>query len=415
MTLQVVHLRVNDAATLKPTPVRLRVTTPDGQYLPPLGRAAEFPSGGSEAVGGSVLIDGKAYAYIDGGCEIRLPSGPLDVEISKGPEYTPIKTELVRKTGQIALRLTIERACDLRPKGWYSGDTHAQFLSPAAACLEGAAEGLSVVNVLASVDSMPSLLDFSGQEPALVRQDCLTVVNTLNRGGALGDLSLLNAHRVIHPLELGAAGFEHYTLEDWCQQCHRKGGLVVRPRFHRGDEMLTDDAIYRSGIDAIEWTDESMLEDGLQAWYAKLNAGFRLPLVGGSGKRSNRTALGATRTYAQLEPNQALTYSAWIEAVRVGRTFATRGPLLRFQVNGKGPGRVLAGRANEEMLVGVVQVLGSIKCDQLELVRDGAVIATAPGSSGIEIELPRGAKSWLAGRGYTAEQLVVHSSPAFLA
>src|SRR5205823_12416803 len=43
-------------------------------------------------------------------------------------------------------------------------------------------------------------------------------------------------------------------------------------------------------------------------------------------------------TYARLEDGQELTYRHWIEAVRAGRTFATRGPLVTLTVNGQHPG-----------------------------------------------------------------------------
>jgi hypothetical protein len=43
MTELTVHLRVNDAATGQPTPVRLRISGPDGQTFAPLGRLTRFP------------------------------------------------------------------------------------------------------------------------------------------------------------------------------------------------------------------------------------------------------------------------------------------------------------------------------------------------------------------------------------
>ncbi len=84
---QVVHVRVNDAATGQPTPVRVRFTDPGGRYLPPLGRSSNIPTGWNEQVGGNVMVDGKPFAYIDGTCEALLPCGVIHVEISKGPEY----------------------------------------------------------------------------------------------------------------------------------------------------------------------------------------------------------------------------------------------------------------------------------------------------------------------------------------
>ena len=81
---QQVHLRVNDAATGQPTPVRIRCTGPDGTYYAPFGCLVEARSEGN------IEVDGKTFAYIDGACEIRLPVGPVQIEVHKGPEYTPL-------------------------------------------------------------------------------------------------------------------------------------------------------------------------------------------------------------------------------------------------------------------------------------------------------------------------------------
>jgi len=147
--LHTVHVRVNDAATGRPTPVRLRLTGPDGAYFAPFGRLTDFATSPNQDVGGNLLYGGKAYAYIDGNCEVLLPAGPIGVEICKGFEYTPQQLQVQLGPGKLALRFTIERWADLRGEGWYSGDTRAHFLSPHAALLEAAAEDLAVVNLLA--------------------------------------------------------------------------------------------------------------------------------------------------------------------------------------------------------------------------------------------------------------------------
>jgi hypothetical protein len=135
MSLQTVHLRVNDAATGRPTPVRLRVTDTAGAYYAPFGRAAEFAHGVNEDVGGNLLLGRDRWSYIDGTCEIAVPSGELIIEAGKGPEYRPLCERVNLVAGKMALRLAIERWTDLRAEGWYSGDTRAHFLTPHAALL----------------------------------------------------------------------------------------------------------------------------------------------------------------------------------------------------------------------------------------------------------------------------------------
>src|SRR5262245_5575318 len=121
MDWNVVHVRINDSATGAPTPARIRFATPDGTYLPPLGRPAQVMTSPPHGMGGNLVLDGKQYAYVEGSFEIRLPAGPLDVEVDKGPDYVPLRQTIVRKMGQMALRLTLERRGD-GMAWWLSGD-----------------------------------------------------------------------------------------------------------------------------------------------------------------------------------------------------------------------------------------------------------------------------------------------------
>src|SRR5262249_25449594 len=135
---------------------------------------------------------GERWWYIDGSCEVPLPAGvPLVIEARHGPAYMPLRHEVVLSPGQMALRLTMERFVDYRAKGWYSGDTRCHFLSPHAALLEGMAEDMDVVNLLVtecqvpSLDgrlypSLPNMIAFSGQRPAVERDGHIVAVNTFH-------------------------------------------------------------------------------------------------------------------------------------------------------------------------------------------------------------------------------------------
>ena len=108
------------------------------------------------------------------------------------------------------------------------------------------AEGLAVVNLLAFETQLPSadgrtypaapnLTAFSGQQPALPSDDCLVVVNTLNTHPVLGAVALLNCHRIVFPLVFGVAdATDDWSVCDWCDQCHRKGGLTLWSDFAGG-------------------------------------------------------------------------------------------------------------------------------------------------------------------------------------
>lgn len=434
---QIVHIRVNDSATGRPAAVRIRFTDAQGAYLPPLGRRSDFPTGDNESVGGNVLIGGRAYAYIDGACEVRLPAGTIHVEIHKGPEYQPIRQTIERRFGQVTLRFTVERQSTVAASGWHAGDVQSHCLRPSAAALEGAAEGLDLVHLLIRDDGGhtaipdPMFAEFSGQAVRASHEACQVCVNSFNRGAALGDLILLHCHRLVFPLRLQEPGFEHYTLLDWAGQCHRKGGLTICPDLLEspGEHLA---AAILGGVDAVLWAADRPLDDArLSRWYQFLNSGFRLPLTGGSGKSSNRTPLGAVRTLARLPAGEALTLAAWIEAVRAGRCYATAGPLLDFTLNGRGPGEVLPHAILQEDRPLEAAVHFQHAGGRAEIVHNGVVIHEAEVNGGVSRWqiTPWAARSehgrtgrvgdiptpaWFALRVKAGPQIISHTAPIYI-
>lgn len=433
---QNVHLRVNDAATGAPTPVRLRCTGPDGTYYAPFGRLTWLPrkiwsldDSWSADYGGNVEIDDKLYAYMDGVCEIRLPVGPVRIEVHKGPEYTPLDEAIHVGPGKLAVRLTMRRWADERQGGWFAGDYGAHALTPHAALLEAAAEDLAVVDLLASEEGRdgevrtPNLLAFSGQRPALEMPGHLVVVNTLNTHPLLGRLALLNTHRVIYPLRFGEgpSGREDWTLADWCDQCHRKGGLVIwedLAAFSLDGESLCSEALANLFLGKIDAVQVPLYF--LTAWYALLDCGIRASLCAG-GSRWRRMPLGGVRNYAHLRPGEEFGYKNWIEAVRAGHTYATEGPLLTFTVNGQEPGATvtLAAESRSVRMNAVARSL--MPFDYLEVVANGAAVARCPGQGSpctarLDLDIPLDRGSWLAASCWseTGGRAVAHTSPVFV-
>jgi hypothetical protein len=440
--MQTVHVRINDTATGQPTSARVRFTDDAGNYFAPFGRLADFATARSVDVGGNVRLDGRAFALVDGSFEIRLPPDSLHVEVHKGPEFRPLVQAIHQPPGKMALRLTMKRWIDLRRERWYSGDARCHFLAPHAALLEAAAEDLAVVNLLAMPSRVPgahgrehpalaSLLAFSGQRPIVESPGHLVVVNTRNSHARLGSLALLNCHRVVYPLQFGPPeGLDNWTLADWCDQCHRKGGLVVWSRPERGPESfrfgepLAD--LILGKVDAFEISaDDTSPADTLADWYRLLAAGLRVPLVGASGKAGNDALLGAMRTYARLLPDEVFGYRSWIEAVRAGRTFATTGPLLTFEVAGQDVGSVVRLSAGTERVRVRAEARALEDFGELEIVADGAVVASARASGApftatldMEVAVPR--IGWLAARCPSASPSsgssvsFAHTSPVYV-
>ena len=58
-------------------------------------------------------------------------------------------------------------------------------------------------------------------------------------------------------------------------------------------------------------------QDVVQEYYAYLNCGYRLPLVGGTDKMTADVPVGVYRTYANLGQEE-FSYRAWASSVRAG-------------------------------------------------------------------------------------------------
>ncbi|MDB5307748.1 MAG: hypothetical protein JWO38_1950 [Gemmataceae bacterium] len=414
-----VHLRINDTATAKPTPVRLRISGPDGTFYPPFGRFAEFATGRNEDVGGHLRVGREKWCYTDGSCEIKLPAGvPLRVQATKGPEYRPLDETVTLGTGQMALRFAIGRWSAVRADGWHPGDTRCHFIPPHSALLEAAAEDVDVVNLLASAQPLPSLdgrvyptaphlAAFSGQAAALESHGRLVAINTLNTHPVLGRVGLLYSHRPVFPLSFGGDDdTDDWSVCDWCDQCHRKGGLTVwTDAFREGAGLGGGEALVAAvlgKIDAIEF-DAHPRQQALIPWVYRLwNAGFPVPLVGGSGKDSNTVALGAVRTYARVPAGEPFTYKGWIEAVRKGRTFVTNGPLLTLDVGGHGPGTIAGAPAGPLTVTASAASLHPF--ERLDVVVNGEVVGSTTATEGggwaarLEVVCTAPESGWVAAR-----------------
>lgn len=367
-----VHLRINEDG--RPVPCFVRLETAGTERFP-LG----YGVNDSERVISlepTTQTVGYHFAAIDGGCEVSLPPGPVRVQAKRGPLYEPLDVVHTLAAGKLALRFALSRRADWRSRGWYSGDLRVHRLTPHGVLAQAAAEDLDFVQLL--VRDGESLAAFSGDKPCLVQGETTVAVNTLNGDSVLGSVSMLNAHRPVFPLR---ADNPSWSVFDWCDQCHRKKGLVVWPDLprlteaHPQGEALA--ALVARKIDAVEVCSAESLE----LYHRLLNAGLRPALVGASGREGPETRVGVVRTYAQLLPDQEKGLASWMEAIRAGRTFVSTGPLLAITAV---PGRVWRLRAE------------SVLAEQVEILANGRAIAT--GTSTVEVEYVPMGTTWFAAR-----------------
>jgi hypothetical protein len=412
-----VRLRVVEQETGQPVPVRLHLHGQMGEYLPPKGYHRKVNPYWFEDNYGEFVNGLNQYCYIPGDTVADLPLGEVFIEISRGYEVAPLRTRFTVTPETEEITFELEQVLHWRKKGWVSADTHVHFLSPQTALLEGSAEGVNVVNLLASQwgEMFSNVSDFDGKTTFGAKEfggdgEFLVRVGTENRMQVLGHISLLGyTGRMIHPLCTGGPSESalgdplEVTMAEWAERCIQQGGLVVMPHAPNPQGERAADIVLGL-VHAIEMMTFNPFEAqispyGLADWYRYLNLGYHLPVVGGSDKMSAASLLGGVRTYAYLD-DQAFTYENWLAAVKAGNTFVTVGPLAEITVEGISPGGRLelpsGGTVNVSWRVESV----SLPIDRVELVVGGLaaeqLTVDQPLAASGSIELKISQSTWIA-------------------
>jgi hypothetical protein len=444
---QRVRLRAVDRTTGRPVPVKLHLHGEAGEYLAPVDRHRILNPFWFEDYSVDFAHrrwdEGRAHdaTYINGETTVDLPLGSVYVEVSKGFEIRPVRA--VYRVGPDTEEITVEleKVLPWREKGWVTGDTHVHFLSPMSALLEGSAEGVNLVNLLASQwgELMTNVGDFDGKTTWGSREaggdgEYLVRVGTENRQHVLGHISLLGySGAIIAPMTTG--GPDEAALGDpvavllteWARQCKKQGGLVVLPHFPNPRAEHAASVIH-GVIDAVElgtsWTDLYSGIDpySISDWYRYLNCGYPVAAVGGTDKMSASMPLGAVRTYAHIG-DQPFTLEAWMEAVRRAETFVSYGPLLELAVEGRPLGSRIALPAGGGAIDVTWQVASAtVPMSRVELVVNGEIResrAVNPWEAAGSWRVPMERSSWLAllVRGHYEDRpeiVAAHSSPVMV-
>lgn len=437
-----VKLKVIDRGNGKTVPVKLHIHGEAGEYLPPVDRHRIPNPTWFEDYSVDFSHLGMHYcSYIPGETNVRLPLGNVFIEVSKGFEIRPIRkvVEVTPETKEILIE--IEKVLPWREKGWVTADTHVHFLSPSTALLEGEAEGVNIINLLASQwgELMTNVGDFDGRTTWGSKEnggsgEYLVRVGTENRQHVLGHISLLGYQgNIIAPMATG--GVDEAALGDpveillteWARQCKKQNGLVIAPHFPdpRGEIAAS---IISGDVDGVEMTSWGDLYSGispysLSDWYRYLNCGYLIAAVGGTDKMTAATAVGTIRTYARIQADLPFTYQSWIEAVQRAETFVSYGPLLDFAVEGKPMGSQIEMSATGGKVDIIWQAASTtIPMSRVELIVNGEIcesLAVSPFEASGNWSVDVKKSSWLAllVRGNypgKLEIITAHSSPVMV-
>ena len=316
-----------------------------------------------------------------------------------------------------------------------SADTHVHFLSPSTAVLEGQAEGLNLINLLAA--QWGDLFTNVGDLPhgALVSHDGGTIVKvgTENRQHLLGHIAAINRDAdPVFPMSASGQNESYIgdplwnSLAEWADAAHARKGLIVGMHFPYPTAEIAADIVLGK-IDAIE-LEPKVRPDPFgtlvfQDWYRYLNCGYRLPAVGGTDKMSAGIAVGANRTYALLG-DRPLSFDNWAAAVKSGNTFVSSGPLLLLTADGRVPGGEILLKSGGGSVAVQAEATCVVPIQRLDIVVNGRAVASRENKEGtrrlsfnetIKLDGP----GWIAARCVSSRVLTgfshsAHTSPVYV-
>ena len=386
------RLTIQDAQTGEPTPARVEVLDQEGKgymaedAIPVDGdrtdRKEPWTGTAEEALARLKPEVQNHFSrtlqfYSGGSSRLVLPSGPYHVKIRKGFEFETVEQRVAVLPGQDSeLTLRLPRWADMRAEGWYSADHHlhiarshrdldpvlskwmqAEDIHIATFLRWGHSQGFHNTSQYAfgsdSVYRSGNYLLASGQENP--------------RTHILGHTIMLGAR---DPIDFPDR-YLIYRL--FHEEAHRQGALSG---YAHGGFALG--ALNGLSIDLplqlLKFVEVHQIATGYyDVWYNILNTGFRMSAVAGTDYPFSHSLPGMERFYTRIEG--PLTYEAWLEGIRQGRTFVTNGPLVEFRVGGRASG--------DELVLtepGPVRVQGCVRFDpsrddvqEMEIIENGQV------------------------------------------
>ena len=421
-----IHLSVRDAETGESLAARVEVRGADGEgYWEPL-------AGASYAVPRTEYgwetpfwpLDLGPYFYTDGKTVLGVDPTGKTVRAHHGFEYR-VAEERVPEDGRVDVEL--RRWIDMPARGWYSGQTHIHTTDVGMPVpftgdwpLVARGEDIGVTNILTLKGEWTSHALYANEYPmGLVPwasdERHVIAYGEEYRNNPYGHVCLLGLNELLEPISSGALGElggpdyppNLFVLDAALAQgattigAHFGGSIlddeaIATPWPSTGFEMPADVALGR--LQVAEVYGNAGERD---VWYRLLNCGFELAATAGPDWVIKDTP----RTYVFLG-EEPLSFEAWTEGLRLGRSFVTQGPMLFFEVEGERPGARLHFAERSRALHVRASALMPDQSLPVEIVVNGEVVATgADLSTTLELE----ESAWIAARAENA-----HSNPVYV-
>lgn len=421
-----IRLTVRDADTGGLIPARIQVIGEDGRrHWSPL-RGPTYAVEREESGWRSPLwrFQPGPFFYADGRAELGVEPAGKRIRVHRGFEYRPAE-RTVPPDGVVTVDL--ERWIDMADRGWYSGQTHIHTTEVGMPVyfsrhwpLVTRAEDVRYSSILTLKGEWESHAIYAdeypmGPVPSASTEEHLVSYGEEYRNNPYGHLALLGLDRLIQPVSSGALGelagpdyppnafvLDEARDQDAVTVGAHFGNYVLEEKPIRtpwpstGFEMPVDVALGKIEVAEIYGN------GGQRAvWYRLLNCGFEIPATAGPDWVMKDTP----RTYVYLG-DRAFTGTHWLEGLREGRSFITRGSMLFFRVEGRRAGATLHYADRPRELRVEASALAPDGHRPVEIVVDGRVVAR---SAEIDTAITISDSGWIAARTEGA-----HSNPVYV-
>jgi Tol biopolymer transport system component len=382
----------------KPSLARLSVVGSDGRYYAP----DDAWMRGEDAFDRAVQKVETHYFHCASPCTVSVPAGPTDVRVQHGFRYGHLSLHPTYTAGStLTERINLGLPVGLVPRfgRFVSADLHVHMnygghyrSTPERLAFQAKAEDLDVIfdTIVNKEERVPDVAYFRpGPDAAGDAQT--TILHAQEFHTSLwGHLGLLNLSD--HLLEPGFASYRHTALASpypyngvIADLAHAEGGLVGY--VHPYDAPIEDPAketslthelpadMAHGKVDYIEITGFADHKATAEIWYRLLNLGYRLPAGAGTDAMTNyasmRGPVGLNRVF--LDTGGDRSPAALAAALKGGRTFASNGPLLGLEIEGRHPGDTVK-RTSGGKVAYWVELRSPLAVDHLELVSNGKVV-----------------------------------------
>lgn len=341
------------------------------------------------------------YFHCFGVCEVTVPAGETTITGWRGQEYAPARSvvkagaqrshDISLRLGKLALPTWAPAAitADMHVHMNYGGHYRADVRTLAK---QAHAEDLDVIyNTIVNKEQRVPDAHLFSTAPHI--DGATTIYQAQEYHTSFwGHLGLL--HLDDHYLTPGFSAYRHSALTSpyphngaIADLAHEQGALVGYvhpydwPIVPDKEKSLThtfpaDVALGKADyVEVVGFADH---KSTAEVWYRLLNLGFRVPTGSGTDAMTNYASLrgpvGMNRAY--LHTRGATTPAALEEAVKSGRTVASNGPQLAFQIEARNIGDVIALPAGTHRLKYRAAMRSIAPIEHLEIVHNGRVVAS---------------------------------------